>query len=158
MLSSWFGGYNQRRDSGVMVIIGLICMVLYWVLSLFVLGLSRFREYYADRASVEVVEDGSRKLSEALAKIVNASSKLKVKSHKEVSNLNSFKTLFISDPERSDRDSVELSVFNKSDQAICVGACVESGDTAQYIDAGHSRCFRVVLHRAKIGRVSDQAL
>jgi heat shock protein HtpX len=109
LLSSLFGGYGQRRNSGGAALIGIASMAIYWVLSLFVLGLSRFREYYADRTSVEVVENGSRKLSEALAKIVNSSSKIKKKSHQQVSSLNSFRTLFISDPERADRDRAELS-------------------------------------------------
>ncbi|NWG09892.1 MAG: M48 family metalloprotease, partial [Nitrososphaerales archaeon] len=82
MLSAWFGGYGGRRDSGAAILIGLASMVIYWVLSLFVLGLSRLREYYADRHSIGIVDEGSRKLSEALAKIVDYNAHMKYRSHK----------------------------------------------------------------------------
>jgi len=106
MLSAWFGG---RRDSGLAILIGLASMVIYWILSTFVLGLSRLREYYADRHSVAIVDDGSRKLSEALAKIVDYSANMKHRSHQQASAFNSFRSLFISDPERADRDYQEMA-------------------------------------------------
>ncbi len=109
MMSAWFGGYRGRNNGGLAILIGLASMVIYWVLSLFVLGLSRLREYYADRHSVEIVEDGSRKLSEALAKIVDYSAKMKFYSHKQTSEFNSFRSLFIADPERADRDYQEMT-------------------------------------------------
>jgi len=112
MLSAWFGGYGGRRDSGLAIVIGLASMVIYWVLSLFVLGLSRLREYYADRHSVKIVDDGSRKLSEALAKIVDYSANMKNRSHQQASAFNSFRSLFISDPERADRDYQEIARFS----------------------------------------------
>lgn len=109
MMSAWFGGYRSRDNGGLAILIGLASMVIYWILSLFVLGLSRLREYYADRHSVEIVEDGPRKLSEALAKIVDYSAKMKFYSHKQTSEFNSFRSLFIADPERADRDYQEMA-------------------------------------------------
>ncbi|MEM3584279.1 MAG: zinc metalloprotease HtpX [Nitrososphaerales archaeon] len=109
MMSAWFGGYGRdRSNAGLAILIGLACMVIYWVLSLFVLGLSRLREYYADSHSAKIVEDGPRKLSEALAKIVDYSANMKYSSHQQVSAFNSFRTLFITDPERADKDYQEI--------------------------------------------------
>jgi len=112
LLSSMF---NRRdRDSGGAAIIGLASILLYWVLTLFTLYLSRIREYYADRHSVSIVEGGASKLSEGLAKIVNSTSNIRSKSRKPRksggSNLgsSSFKSLFISDPDRSEVDSAAL--------------------------------------------------
>jgi heat shock protein HtpX len=112
MLSGWFGGYRQnQRDGGANVLIGIAAMAVYWILSLMVLGLSRQREYYADRHSVRVVDDGARKLSEALAKIVTYTGRMKNRAHREVGRFNNFRTLFIADPERSDTDA---TVFPRS--------------------------------------------
>jgi heat shock protein HtpX len=102
MLSGWFGG--NRRDNGGAVLIGLAAMALYWVLSLFVLSLSRLREYYADRHAVETVDDGGRKLSEALAKIANSDART-MRATRGGRSANSFKTLFINDPDTSKSDA-----------------------------------------------------
>lgn len=107
MLSSWYSG--GRRDTGGTVLIGLAAMVLYWVLSLFVLGLSRLREYYADRHSVETVSDGARKMSEALAKI--ATSETRTMRTGRGGGVSSFKTLFINDPDTAKGDAKMLSRY-----------------------------------------------
>jgi heat shock protein HtpX len=113
MLSAWSSGYGGDRGNGSLaILIGLASMVIYWILSLFVLGLSRFREYYADRHSVAIVDDGSRKLSEALAKIVDYSANMRYRSRQQASSFNSFRSLFISDPERADRDYQEIARFS----------------------------------------------
>jgi heat shock protein HtpX len=120
MMSSFYGGARQRQGGGAApILIGLGCMAVYWILTLFTLGLSRLREYYADRRSCSIVDDGPRKLSEALAKIVSSSSKLK-HSRKTKSNLNSFKALFIEDPDSADRDEVAISKARmfKTDQQL----------------------------------------
>jgi heat shock protein HtpX len=106
MLSAWFG--DRRREGGVSALIGLASIFVYWILSLFVLGLSRLREYYADRRSVMNVEDGGRKLSEALAKIVASNASMR-RYHGEVRSFGSFKTLFIDDPDRAERSEVEIA-------------------------------------------------
>ena len=109
LLSSMF---NRRdsRDSGGTVIIGIAAIALYWILTLFTLYLSRIREYYADRHSVSIVDDGSRKLSEGLAKIVNSTSNIRNRSRKsrDTGGSNSFKALFISDPDRAEIDAAAL--------------------------------------------------
>jgi len=109
MLSSWYGGGRRREnESGLAAIIGLASMVAYWILTLFVLGLSRLREYYADRTSALTVDDGARKLSEALAKIVASTGRYK-RYHRDSGSVNSFKALFISDPDKATEDTLELA-------------------------------------------------
>lgn len=109
LLSSMFSR-RDSRDSGGAAIIGIASIFLYWVLTLFTLYLSRIREYYADRHSASIVEDGSRKLSEGLAKIVNSTSNMKKRqrNNRNTGSSNSFKALFISDPDRSEIDSAAL--------------------------------------------------
>ncbi|WGM90314.1 MAG: zinc metalloprotease HtpX [Candidatus Bathyarchaeum tardum] len=108
LLSSLFGR-RDSRDNGGTAIIGLASILLYWVLTLFTLYLSRIREYYADRHSVSIVENGANKLSQGLAKIVNSTSNMKQRGKKSgAGDSNSFKALFISDPDRSEIDSAAL--------------------------------------------------
>lgn len=107
LLSSMFGR-RDSRDSGGTAIIGIISILLYWILTLFTLYFSRIREYYADRHSASIVDDGARKLSEGLAKIVNFTHNMK-KGRRAKGGSNSFKALFISDPDRSELDAVALS-------------------------------------------------
>lgn len=109
LLSSMFSRRNSR-DNGGAAIIGLASILIYWILTIFTLYLSRIREYYADRHSVSIVEDGSRKLSEGLAKIVNSTNRLK-QSRQKSTGSNSFKALFISDPDRSEVDAAALTYF-----------------------------------------------
>ena len=107
LLSSMF---NRRdsRDGGGAAIIGIASILIYWVLTIFTLHLSRIREYYSDRHSASIVEDGSRKLSEGLAKIVKSTNNMK-KGRQNKGGSNSFKALFISDPDRSEIDAAALS-------------------------------------------------
>ncbi len=106
LLSSMFSR-KDTRNSGGAVIIGIASMLIYFILTIFTLYLSRIREYFADRHSASIVEDGSRKLSEGLAKIVNSTNNVK-RSHRGTSGPNSFKALFISDPDMSELDSAAL--------------------------------------------------
>ncbi len=114
-LFAWIGysmllsaGYGRREErGGGVALIGMVSILLYWILTLFTLHLSRLREYYADRHSATIVEDGSRKLSEALAKIVQATGRMKRK-RQDAGSLNSFKALFISDPDRAGSDAASM--------------------------------------------------
>jgi heat shock protein HtpX len=64
--------YGREREKSLgAALLGSVSTLLYFVLTLLSLHLSRLREYYADRHSVAVVDDGARKLSEAFAKIVS---------------------------------------------------------------------------------------
>ncbi len=118
LLSSMYRRSNERGSGGA-AIIGVASIFLYWVLTMFTLYLSRLREYFADRHSASIVEDGPRKLSEGLAKIVQSSRRIR-KTHRNVGTLNSFKALFISDPDRAELDSASIAsvVGRASDQKL----------------------------------------
>ncbi|NIR87672.1 M48 family metalloprotease [Candidatus Bathyarchaeota archaeon] len=107
ILSSMFGRRDQRGGSGAAIIIGMASMLAYWILYIFTLYLSRLREYYADRHSATIVEDGPRKLSEGLAKIVHSSRRMR-KARRDTSNFSSFKSLFIADPDRAELDTAAI--------------------------------------------------
>jgi len=115
LLSSRYS--RDERNSGSAVI-GIAGIALYWVLTLFTLYISRIREYFADQHSVKIVDDGSRKLSEGLAKIVYTTKNMK-KSNKKMGSLNSFKALFISDPDRAESDTTSIThMSNLGDQKL----------------------------------------
>lgn len=121
MLSAYYGGRRERGGgSGAAILIGMVCMLMYFVLTLFTLGLSRLREYYADRHSASVVEEGPRKLSEGLAKIVSKTGRMKVSRQRQAFAFSGFKNLFISDPDRAEGDSAQIAQFAPmlSDQAL----------------------------------------
>jgi heat shock protein HtpX len=107
---------NRDRGSGAAVL-GSVSILLYYVLTLLTLYLSRLREYYADKHAVIVVDDGARKLSEGLAKIVTYTGKMsRVSDVKVFSNL---KSLFISDPDTAEKDSAEVPMmWGGSDQQL----------------------------------------
>jgi heat shock protein HtpX len=107
MFSSRYSEREQEERASLAALIGIISMVAYWILSLLVLHLSRLREYYADRRSAMIVNDGARKLSVALAKIVSSTSRLQ-RHYGNLRGFNSFKTLFIEDPDRAEIDEIEL--------------------------------------------------
>ena len=116
MLSGMYRG--RRDDSGGSALIGIGFMVFSWVLNLFILYLSRLREYYADRHSVSVVDNGTKKLSTGLAKIVHTTRKVN-STRKEKRNSSAFKALFIADPDRASADSAELAAMEvQSDQKL----------------------------------------
>ncbi len=109
-------GRDREKSSGA-ALLGTMSMLLYFVLTLLSLHLSRLREYYADRHSVAVVEDGPRKLSEALAKIVSYTGWMgRANDVKAYSN---FKALFIADPDTAGKDAVHVRMtLRGSDQQL----------------------------------------
>jgi heat shock protein HtpX len=110
MLSGVFGGGgNQNKNSGGNnALIGIAFMAFSWVLTLFTLYLSRLREYYADRHSASIVENGADKLSTGLVTIVEESKHVG-RGKKEAQKSNSaFKALFIADPYRASADSAHV--------------------------------------------------
>lgn len=107
-----YGSRDRQRSSGLATI-GALSTLLYFGLTLLSLYLSRLREYYADRHSVHVVDDGARKLSEALAKIVTYTGRYQRQTSVH-NNTNCFKTLFISDPDNAQRDQAQLQSYSGS--------------------------------------------
>jgi len=108
LLSSMYGRRSQRDSGGAAALIAIASILIYWVLTMFTLYLSRLREYFADRHSASIVEEGPRKLSEALAKIQYATGRMK-RVNKQVGSFSSFKALFISDPDRAGTDAVSIA-------------------------------------------------
>lgn len=108
---------RDREKSSGAALLGSMSMLLYFVLTLLSLHLSRLREYYADRHSVSVVDGGSRKLSEGLAKIVTYTGRMgRLSDAKAFSN---FKALFIADPDTTEKDAVVIErMGGDSDQRL----------------------------------------
>jgi heat shock protein HtpX len=115
MLSGMYGGSQKNQGSGAML--GMVFMAFSWIMNLFILDLSRLREYYADRNSASIVDGGSQKLSTGLAKIVNATKNMgrMGRTRQQSRQLNAFKALFITDPDRANADSAELSNMSIGD-------------------------------------------
>jgi heat shock protein HtpX len=117
MLSGMFGG-NQRKNEGSSALIGLGFVAFSWILTLFTLYLSRLREYYADKHSASVVDNGAEKLSTGLLTIIDESKHAQKPNKEQQKNNNAFRALFIADPNRASADSAELHAthqVNKKD-------------------------------------------
>lgn len=99
-------GAAGADDEGALALfaIGLVGLLVYFLSELGVLALSRVREYYADRYSASLVDDGARKLSMALVKIV-----LSTRHGERKLAADGFKALLISDPDANVRDGLLLS-------------------------------------------------
>ena len=108
MLSGMFGGGQKKNSGGNNALIGIAFMAFSWVLTLFTLYLSRLREYYADRHSVSVVENGAEKLSTGLVTIVEESKRAGQQKKDDQKNQSSFRALFITDTNRARADSADL--------------------------------------------------
>jgi heat shock protein HtpX len=109
LLSSMFGGRRDERGGGAAAaLIAVGSLFAYLILTVFTLYLSRLREYYADSHSANIVEEGPRKLSEGLAKIVHYTSRMK-RHRRDVGSFSSFKALFISDPDRAEADALSIT-------------------------------------------------
>jgi heat shock protein HtpX len=117
MLFSGYYGGRDRRASGGLAVIGGASMLVYLVLTMFNLSLSRLREYYADQHSASVVENGGRKLSEALAKISTSTLRTQMYSSRKSSS-GSFKALFISDPDHAAQDVAELQELGSGSSSL----------------------------------------
>lgn len=120
MLSGMFGGNQRRSDSGNGALIGIAFMAFSWILNLFTLHVSRLREYYADRHSVSVVDEGVDKLSTGLVKIVhtNAKTRKSQPQQTQTKNFNGFKSLFIANPETAQVESAQLHMVENNQKLV----------------------------------------
>lgn len=155
MWSAWFGGGRNRNNSGGTFAIAMVSMALYWILSLVVMGLSRLREYYADTHAVEHVNDGARKLSEALAKIATFSERSRV-SNKPM-HVMGFKTMLFSDPDTARRDVQELvtSRYGTSDQMLVqevISKELKTGDRILELFSTHPNTVKRIRALRDIGK------
>jgi heat shock protein HtpX len=112
MMSSMYSGRRNNGNNGAAF--GIVFMAFSWIMNLFILYLSRLREYYADRHSAATVENGPQKLSTGLAKIINVTKNMRM-TKKDKQNLHAFKALFITDPDRAQVDSAQLSAMAAGD-------------------------------------------
>ncbi len=115
-MSASYGRNSRDRNGGGAALLGSLSMLLYFVLTLLSLHLSRLREYYADRHAVAVVDDGARKLSEGLAKIVTYTGQVSRRTN--VKQFGNFKSLFIADPETAQQDAAEIGRMGGSDEEL----------------------------------------
>jgi heat shock protein HtpX len=114
----WSGNtQNNKNNSGNSALMGIGFMAFSWILNIFILNLSRTREYYADRHSVSVVDNGAQKLSSGLARIVHTTQRTS-RGKKDTKNLNAFKALFIADPDKANTDSATLATMEASGQSL----------------------------------------
>lgn len=118
MLSGIFGGggTQNKNGGGNNALIGIAFMAFSWVLTLFTLYLSRLREYYADRHSATIVENGAEKLSTGLVTIVQESKRASKPGKEQQKSHSSYKALFIADPDRATVDAAELNADNATNK------------------------------------------
>ncbi len=107
------------RDTGAIVVVGILSLILYFILSLATLHLSRLREYYADSYSVKLAPDpqtGARRLMSALAKIVSSMGSMKARGY----NLKvmGFKELFIADPDTALKEYQQLEGYTLAQRLL----------------------------------------
>jgi len=95
------GGSEERASSSaVLLAIAGFSMIMYYILSLFMLWVSRTREHFADLHSAKIVENGSINLARALAKLELTNTRIFRTQRTAYKNMLAFKALMITDPER----------------------------------------------------------
>jgi heat shock protein HtpX len=101
----WGGMFSRRqRDSGSMIAIGLLALVIYFIASLLVMYGSRIREYYADLGSTKLGNE-SHHLATALYKLSIGSAKIPKNALKQTEGMKAF---FLNDPSRAMNEVREL--------------------------------------------------
>jgi heat shock protein HtpX len=101
----WGGIFGRRqRESGMMIAIGLLALVVYFITSLLVMYGSRIREYFADLGSTELGCEPHH-LATALYKLSYGSAKLSRKALKQTEGMKAF---FLNDPSRAVYEVREL--------------------------------------------------
>ncbi|MCD6429050.1 MAG: M48 family metalloprotease [Desulfurococcales archaeon] len=98
MLFGAFRGGDRRNEAAIIPLIGIGLLAFSFVFNLFILYLSRLREYYADSHASLTIPKGAKKLQRALARILVLSRYIRV-NDAEVKSLGKFKALLINDPE-----------------------------------------------------------
>jgi heat shock protein HtpX len=99
--------FSRDRERGSTGLVGATSLLVYFVLSLANLSLSRTREYYADMHSASLTPGGARKMRETLARISQATYRTQMLAPRQAGS-GGFKALFISDPDRAGRDLDEM--------------------------------------------------
>ncbi|MEM2477576.1 MAG: zinc metalloprotease HtpX [Thermoproteota archaeon] len=92
---------RERGNGGLLLLVGMLGMALYYILTLLILSFSRSREYYADYHGSTVSDGGPLSLASALVKISDANARTRERVKTSLAGYASFKTLLIVDPEAS---------------------------------------------------------
>lgn len=100
----WGGMFGRQRDSGGMIAIGLLALVVYFITNLLVMYGSRIREYYADLGSVEL-GNPPHHLATALYKLTMGSARMSRKTLKQTEGMKAF---FLNDPSRAQQEIASL--------------------------------------------------
>jgi heat shock protein HtpX len=100
----WGGMFGRRRDTGAMIAIGLLALVVYFITNLLVMYASRIREYYADLGSTELGTQPYH-LATALYKLSLGSARASKKTLKQAEGMKAF---FLNDPSRARQEVQEL--------------------------------------------------
>ncbi len=106
--SLYFSSLFNRDRGGGLLLVGLLSILLYYVLSLIVLWVSRLREYYADLHAAQIVENGNIKLANALVKIVYGTTRYVARGG-DVHRFSAVKPLLIADPDTAIDDLRDLA-------------------------------------------------
>lgn len=153
------GGTQQGKgNNGNGAVIGIAFIAFSWVLNLFTLSVSRLREYYADRHSVSVVDDGANKLSTGLAKIVHATARIpKTKQQQtQTKNFSGFKSLFIANPDTAKEDSEALYATQNGQQLVdeILNKKVTTGDRFVEVFSTHPNIIKRLQALQELGKHS----
>jgi len=100
----WGGMFGRRRDTGGMIAIGILALVVYFITNLLVMYASRIREYYADLGSTELGTQPHH-LATALYKLSLGSARASRKTLKQAEGMKAF---FLNDPSRAREEIREL--------------------------------------------------
>lgn len=99
-ISSLAGNRRERNTSPLMMaLLGMGLIAISFIFNLFILHVSRLREYYADSHAATVVNGGALKLQRALARIIVTSEGARRIRPSSSTSISKFKALLISDPE-----------------------------------------------------------
>ena len=99
MMFGWFGERRREGSAAIIPLIGLALMAISFVFNLFILYVSRLREYYADTHAALTVSHGATRLQRALARIMIESGLIKRHRPEALISASSFKAFLISDPD-----------------------------------------------------------
>ncbi|MEM0454185.1 MAG: M48 family metalloprotease [Sulfolobales archaeon] len=92
---------NGRGSPILLAALGFGLLIISFLFNLFILYLSRLREYYSDSHAATIVQGGALKLQRALARILVVSDSLRRVRASGLEQISKFKALLISDPEIS---------------------------------------------------------
>jgi heat shock protein HtpX len=113
----WGGMFGRRRDTGGLIAIGLLALVVYFITNLLVMYGSRIREYYADLGSTQLGNQPHH-LATALYKLSLGSARVSRQTLKQAEGMKAF---FLNDPSRAqmeirDLKDIDLDMSGTIDQ------------------------------------------